>query len=216
MSAPERTEFRALAFTACVAASLLTLGCASSPPKAQGYAAPQPGMTWEYQVTSTGSYGSGTATTPIRVSEAIWDGQKVLRFEGPSGVVLQTDKVGIVAVLDPAGRALMRYEPPLGYEWPLEVGKAWTQEHVLTVGATNKVPMKSSWKVESYEDVTVPAGTFKAWRITMTDNFGFRQTTWFVPEKIGVFVKRATERPEGHPQRPGTQVHELTKVPAVR
>ena len=61
--------------------------------------------------------------------------------------------------------------------------------------------MKAQWKVEAYEDVTVPAGTFKAWRIVFTDNFGFKQTTWSLPETVGSMPSastnaRATRRAE--------------------
>jgi hypothetical protein len=76
--------------------------------------------------------------------------------------------------------------------------------------------MKTTWKVEAYEGITVPAGTFKAWRIVMTDNFGFRQTNWSMPDTVGMFAKRLSERPPGHPQGAGTQMLEMSKLPAVR
>ena len=62
--------------------------------------------------------------------------------------------------------------------------------------------------------VTVPAGTFDAWRVTMTDSFGFRQTTWSVPSRMGMYAKRVSERPAGHPQGAGVQTLELSRVPA--
>ena len=76
--------------------------------------------------------------------------------------------------------------------------------------------MTSTWKVEAYEDVTVPAGTFKAFRLSMADSFGFKQTTWSVPTSMGVFAKRINERPPGHPQGQGTQLYELASVPTVK
>jgi hypothetical protein len=77
--------------------------------------------------------------------------------------------------------------------------------------------MKAQWKVEAYEDVTVPAGTFKAWRVSFTDNFGFKQTTWSLPETVGTYAKRVNERPATHPQGgAGTQVIELLTLPAVK
>jgi hypothetical protein len=42
-----------------------------------------------------------------------------------------------------------------------------------------------------------------------------RATIWSVPETMGMFAKRISERPQGHPQGAGTQVLEMTKVPAV-
>lgn len=200
-----------------VAVAGLVAGCASTPPQAKRYVPPPMGASWTYTVTSTGSFGSGTGPTTLRMGETLWNGRKLLKYENVKGASLQTDRVGIVAVLDASGRPVIGYDPPLGFEWPLEVGKTWTQDIVLTGPAGNRLPMKASWKVEAYEDVTVPAGTFKAWRITMSDNFGFRQTQWSVPETLGVFAKRIQERSATHPQGgAGTQVFELVSVPAVR
>ncbi|MCE3272545.1 MAG: hypothetical protein K0S57_2942 [Ramlibacter sp.] len=197
-------------------AALLLAGCASAPPVAQRYVPPPVGATVEYRMTNTGSFGSGTSTLTMKVSEATWEGRTLRKYESPGGATLQTASAGTVVVLDPAGRPVMRYDPPLDYSFPLVVGKTWTMNHELTVGAGTKMPMRTSWKVESYEDVTVPAGTFQSWRLVMTDNFGFRQTTWSVPEKMGMFAKRITERAPGHPQGAGTQVLEMTRIPAVR
>jgi hypothetical protein len=191
-------------------------GCASSSPKAERYTPPQMGASWVWNVTNTGSFGSGTVPVAGQVTEIVWEGRPLFKFTAGSGAVLQDKNVGVVAVLDPTGRAVMKYDPPLSYEWPLEVGRTWTQNHTLTVASGQKFPMTSNWKVEAYEDVTVPAGTFKAWRLSMVDNFGFKQVTWSVPTKMGVFAKRISERGAGHPQGPGTQVFELVSVPTVK
>jgi len=124
--------------------------------------------------------------------------------------------IGTLAILDSAGRVMMSYDPPLTYTWPLEVGRTWRHQHVLTTNSgEHKVPMISSWAVEAYEDVTVPAGTFKAWRVSMTDSFGFQQVTWSMPDTLGVFARRLSERPAGHPLGAGTQVFELVRRPSM-
>jgi hypothetical protein len=205
--------------TACVLAAGLAAGCASAPPKAERYIPPPVGATWTYQVTSTGSFGNDAAVpAQMRMAEPVmFEGQKLLKYESPVGATLQTDKVGTVAVLDKAGRLQMRYDPPPTYEWPLEVGRTWTQDITVTQGNGTKMPMKAVWQVEAVEDVTVPAGTFQAWRLVMTDNLGSRMTIWAVPTKLGVFAKRIYERPATHPQGgAGTQVMELTSVPTVK
>lgn len=61
---------------------------------------------------------------------------------------------------------------------------------------------------------TVPAGSFKAWRVTTTDNLSFRQIRWSVPHQLGMFAKRLSERPAGHPQGAGMRFYEMTQVPA--
>lgn len=197
-------------------ATLLLTGCASAPPAAMRYVPPAVGSTVEYRVTNTGSFGSGSGAVAMTVSEVTYEGRKLRKYETPSGATLQSPQASTVAVLNAAGQPLMRYDPPLDFNFPLVVGKTWTADHELTVGPSLKMPMKTSWKVEAYEDITVPAGTFKSWRIVMTDSFGFRQTSWSVPETMGMFAKRISQRPQGHPQGAGTQVLEMTKVPAIR
>lgn len=198
-------------------AAAATAAC-STPPRAERYVPPPAGATWSYQVTSSGSFGSGVSTLTMRMASGQWQGQPVLRYEYAAGATLQTDRVGLLATLDRNGNPLMRYDPPLSFEWPLEVGRSWTQQHLLRIGASGEpVPMTSRWKVEAHEEVTVPAGTFKAWKIVMEDNFGFRQTTWSVPETMGAFARRVNERSATHPMGgAGVQVMEMTAVPALR
>jgi hypothetical protein len=195
---------------------LLLAGCASPPLASEAYIAPKPGSTVEYRMTNTGSFGNGTSLAMMRITEATWKGQPVLRYEGPAGSVLNNDQAGAVAILDPSGRPAVEYEPALGYQWPLTVGKTWESNHVVTTATGSQFPMKASWKVEALENVVVPAGSFRAWRVTMTDNLGLRQTSWSVPQKLGMFAKRLSERTASHPQGAGTQLYEMTQIPAVR
>jgi hypothetical protein len=189
-------------------------GCAGVP-RADHYTPPPMGSAWAYQVTSTGSFGSYVGPVQLSLSPGTWQGRPALKYDNPTGALLQDDQLGTYAVLNAKGDVLMSYEPPLSFRWPLEVGKTWTQQITLTVNPGNqRVPMTANWAVEAYEDVTVPAGTFKAWRVVMTDNFGFRQVTWSVPTEMGVFAKRTSERAATHPQGgAGTQLFELTHKP---
>lgn len=193
-------------------------GCATAPPRAERYIAPPVGSSWMIQTTSSGSFGSADkAVIAVSVRDTMVDGKRYHRFDSCGGATLQDDNAGVFLVLGAGGREMMRYEPALGGSFPLELGKSWTQDLVLTVGGTTKTPMKAQWKVEAYEDVTVPAGTFKAWRVVFTDNFGFRQTTWSMPDTVGVYAKRISERPATHPQGgAGKQVSELVMLPAIR
>lgn len=196
----------------------LLAGCASGPPKAERYVAPPVGASWTHQITSTGSFGNADKV-PLTgtMRDVLVEGKPYHRFDFGNNAVLQTDSVGVFMVLGPGDRPLMRYDPPLSYDFPLEVGKTWTQDLMLTTASGTKTPMKVQWRVESYEDVTVPAGTFKAWRVVFTDNFGYKQTTWSMPETMGVYAKRINERSATHPQGgAGTQVIELVKVPSVK
>jgi hypothetical protein len=207
-----------LRLAAIAVGAALVAGCASGPPKAERYVAPPVGANWKVQVSSTGSFGNANKVEQqVSMRDVVVEGKPYHRFDAGGGATLLNDSVGLFMVLGPGDRPLMRYDPPLGYEFPLEVGKTWTQDIALTVGGTTKTPMKAQWKVEAYEDVTVPAGTFKAWRVSFTDNFGFKQTTWSLPETVGTYAKRVNERPATHPQGgAGTQVIELLTLPAVK
>ncbi|MES2786183.1 MAG: hypothetical protein V4684_12035 [Pseudomonadota bacterium] len=207
---------RLLQFAGIGLAGLLVAGCASAPPTAERYVPPPVGSTVEYRMTNTGSFGSTSGPLTMKISEALYEGRMLRKYETPSGTTLQSPLAGTVAAFSPAGQPLMRYNPPLDFNFPFAVGKTWTVDHELTVGASNKMPMRTMWKIEAYEDITVPAGTFKAWRVVMTDSFGFRQTNWSMPDTVGMFAKRISERPKGHPQGAGTQVLEMTRLPAIR
>lgn len=196
----------------------LLVACASPPPKAERYIAPPSGATWKVQVTSSGSFGNASKLEQgARVSNVVVEGKPYHRFDTSSGATLQTDTASVFLVLGPGDKPLMRYEPALGFDFPLVVGKSWTQNLTLTVGAAARTPMTAQWMVEAYESVTVPAGTFQAWRVVMTDNFGFKQITWSMPDTVGVYAKRINERPANHPQGgAGTQVIELVSLPSVK
>ena len=49
-------------------------------------------------------------------------------------------------------------------------------------------------------DVTVPAGTFKAYKVVTTNNLGEVETIWTSPNDGVVIVKRNVVRPATHPQ----------------
>jgi hypothetical protein len=62
--------------------------------------------------------------------------------------------------------------------------------------------------IEAFEDLTTPAGTFKAWRVRSADNFGNENVQWYAPD-LGVFVKQSLRRTAKNPSGPGTREIEL-------
>ena len=69
--------------------------------------------------------------------------------------------------------------------------------------AKRTIALESSWKVEAYEEVSVPAGTFGAFRISYSDNNGTDRVDWYSPD-LGVFVKSNVKRSAKHPSGPGS------------
>lgn len=102
-----------------------------------------------------------------------------------------------VFVVDPATRnlvAILRngneestWDPDTGqFSWPLFVGKTWSSEFTENEAVAQRryIGVRPNRRVEAYEDVTVPAGTFKAFRIQTSPGVGFvnSSTDWYAPE----------------------------------
>jgi uncharacterized caspase-like protein len=97
----------------------------------------------------------------IRVENARY----VFAADGGREVHLTRD-LGVAKIVR-GGKTLLELEPPPALTWPLEVGQwgvSW-----LTLKSQDpqygQSLVRLSWRVEAYEDVRVPAGVFKAYRI---------------------------------------------------
>ncbi len=204
-------------FGVSLGSAMLFVGCASAPPKWERFVLPAPGSSWTQVQRDTGSFGSGTKQVVTSIDEATWEGRKVASYQTATQHLL-IDADGFVAITMPAGQLVMRWDPPIGYQWPLEVGKTWTKNHTLTVASSGqKIPFTTNWKVEAYEDVTVPAGTFKAWRVSYSDSLGETQTVWSAPDKMGGFVKQIRQRAATYqPGGAGTREVELVSIDAMK
>jgi hypothetical protein len=202
--------------SACVLAAALLAGCAQLPPAAAlAYHVPAVGSSWSYQMRTTGSFGNAVAEIPVRMEEQTFEGRRVLSFEAGGQRQLQDRQGALIAVTDLQGRVQQRYDPPLGFEWPLAVGKTWTRNHTVTLAGNPKpVPFKATWTIEAYETISVPAGRFGTWRMRYSDSFGEAHTIWSTPETLGIFIKRVSERPAGSPQGgAGMRSMELSVAP---
>jgi hypothetical protein len=123
-----------------------------------------------------------------------------------------------MATLDAEGKATTVFDPPVGYQWPLQVGKTWTSKHTVTMPATGRTtPMEVNWKVEAWEDVTVPAGTYKAYKVVTTNSFGEVETRWVAPAAGIPTARRLVTRPATHPQGAGElEAVLLSQVPPAK
>ena len=76
--------------------------------------------------------------------------------------------------------------------------------------------MESRWEVHDFEQVTVPAGTFRAIRFSVVDRVRdavwHDNTYWYAPE-VRTVVKVVQRRALTHPIGPGTQEFELIERP---
>ena len=194
---------------------LLTAGCASVPPVAERQVMAPIGTVTTYHRKSSGSLGSFDGQVVWTHAAATWQGKPVISFGAPQAGVSLHDPVSHdqLATLDPSGKPVMSYDPPLNYRWPLVVGTSWKSSHTVTLHATGRtLPLQIDWKVESWGDVSVPAGTFKAYKLVWTNNSGEMETRWVSPSEGIATIKRHVERPSTHPQGAGVLDAELLSV----
>jgi hypothetical protein len=191
------------------AATLATLafsqGCATAPAPGQYVAAPA-GTVTTYHRVSSGSYGNVDNTVTWTHTLGDWQGRPAVLAVSPQAgtTVYDPQSHGTIANLSPAGQPVTSFDPPMGMRFPLEVGKSWTDQHKLTVharGAT--MPYEIRYRVEAYESITVPAGTYMAFRVQMSDSFGEQYTYWTAPSRGLGTIRRVLDRPPTHPQGAG-------------
>lgn len=139
----------------------------------------------------------------------MWQGQQVITYETPQWTILAQPTSGNWIGIVSGDKPMMTWDPPMGWDWPLEVGKTWTHNNRFTNHAKQQtIPFQTTQKVEAYEDVTVPAGTFKAFKISTSDTLGNENVNWFSPE-LGIFVKSINTRTAKHAAGPGRQETEI-------
>jgi hypothetical protein len=191
-----------MALLAAAGSVLLVSSCATAPTMS-GPAIPPQGATWTSAVTTTGSFGAGDRAATTTMGMGSWKGQTMKAFRGQRGTTFVNSNgcwVGMAA----GGKPIFSWNPPICYRYPLAVGDAWTDKRRMTIHQTKRtVNIESSWNVESYDEVTVPAGTFGAYRITYSDNNGTERVDWFSPQ-LGIWVKSNVTRTAKHPRGPGS------------
>lgn len=190
---------------ACTAS--LLAGCAA-PPRAEGGRVDQPiGSVLVRTQKDTGSYGSGTTTTTAtRMAPRMWKGQQVAVYaNNPGPTLYQLPPHGTFVGFFNGEVPVVTFDPPTSWHWPLEVGKSWTSRYNMVIHQSNQVvPVEAKVTVEAHEDVSMPGGTFKTFRVRTVDNQGNDNLNWFSPD-LGVFVKQKLTRTAASPNGPGTR-----------
>jgi hypothetical protein len=104
------------------------------------------------------------------------------------------------------------YEPfdPL-FTWPLVVGRQWTGEYYMREreGEPGRL-MGFAYRVEAFEEITLPAGRFVAFRIRR-DDATQTVTRWWSPD-LGLPIKTKRERMSLHHLGRGILTEELVSL----
>ncbi len=194
-------------------------GCAttSTGPPTEGVRAdagfPTPTTKWVYQIVD--QTGATTRATYTALEEATYESKPVYRMSDGSNTLIieKTTRNWVATVRDAKERFAASPNDGL-YSFPLWLGKSWDTKYTFydrDRGLTfNDVTY--SWKVEAYEEVRVPAGAFKAFKLDGKNPFS-HTTIWYAPD-VKVFVKRIEERGPDHYLGLGKTTVELLEYPA--
>ncbi|MGA8390637.1 MAG: hypothetical protein WB775_00750, partial [Burkholderiaceae bacterium] len=125
-------------------------------PVAESPAATPAGTVMTFHRKSSGSLGTFDGPVVWTFTHGTWEGRPaVIQMARLGGAAFDPKTHANMANLDAEGKATMVFDPPVGYQWPLQVGKTWTSKHTATTPATGRsVPLEVNWKVEAWEDVT--------------------------------------------------------------
>ena len=200
-----------------VAVALVSAGCGMMAPRADKYPQPQAGTTWTSMLRDTGSYGSGSSQpTGKFLPNRNWQGREVHAFEFAGLTTLMTQGNANFIVQLRGDAPVITWDPPVGWQWPLEVGKTWTRNTTMTLHAAKQTtPIEYTNTVEAYEEVTVPAGTFKTFRVRTVNSVGDENVQWFSQE-AGIHIKQSLRRTVKHPAGAGTRDVEVVSYTPAR
>jgi len=176
--------------------------------KAEHFVPPPIGSTFTTVQHSTGSFGSGDVQLQFTRGERMWEGRQVITFTSLRGTLVIAPDGAWLAILGAGDKPVMRWDPPINLDWPLVVGKTWISSYRVIDAADRSIPVISTWKIEAYEDVSVPAGTYKAFKVVYSDTTGTRDTSWFSFE-LGIWVMQSIKRAASSPMGAGTQEAEV-------
>lgn len=176
---------------------------------------PTPGTRWRASFINAQSVTNTTLYTVL--DDGMYAGKPVYRRRGGrSTTVFDKGTANQVATLRD-GKESESYLPHAGtLDWPLFVGKSWTSRYVYRdlVRETSIDPVQYEYRVETYEKVVVPAGTWDAFRISSKHVNGTSLSTiWYAPE-LKLIVKRINETTARHSSGITKTVYEITEYPA--
>lgn len=148
-----------------------------------------PGDSWTYRAVN----GSYTFEQKF-VGETTFENQPALHVvSGRYNTYFSKDFGFIARVLN--SRVVRRMTPPTDRPWPLKVGTTWYWSGTWedTERTLQRYTYRDAWTVERYEEVTVPAGTVKAFKIVrrVVDGNAYDEL-WFSPQVKSIVKSRGS------------------------
>lgn len=202
--------------------SIFVVACAPTAPpsgtRAINNTQPAVGSKWVVLQKDSGSYGATSQQiTYVRLEDLTWQGRAVRAYSDGSNTRYVDTSTGETVAVVQGTTVLESFDPGVGWNWPLWIGKSWSSTLRYTDHARGRtLNPQFSYKVEAEEDIAVPAGKFKAIRIMSDADRGALVTsTWWSPE-IGLTVKARAQRSPQHYLGPGVRETELVSYDAKR
>jgi hypothetical protein len=153
----------------------------------------KPGFEWEYRQESP--RGRGTFKWTMTREETVDGTPCYVVWSGPLELYWRVSDLASV-LSKRLAQVETRYAPPrLNLAWPLAVGRSWeqllVQERPLERKSSN---LLRTWQVERMESVTVPAGTFRAWKVVSRDKWANSVVWeyWYAPDVRNLVRSRET------------------------
>ena len=174
---------------------------------------PSQGTKWVYQTVD--HTGAATKVLYTALDEATYEGKPVYRMsDGTNVLIIDKATRNWVATVREAKERVSATPSDQSFSFPMWVGKSWAAKYSFhdRDRGLNFAEVTYSWKVEAYEEVKVPAGSFKAFRLEGSNPFS-SSTVWYAPE-LRLIVKRVDERGPSHYLGTGKFTTELIEYPA--
>lgn len=168
------------------------------------------GDTWVFTVKESGTIGSTSNALNGTYEISIVDGKmKVASVQGSQKDDLDPRPGALVA--------LLTFGPNLSF--PLAVGKQWTRDYKGTyVGSNKPIARKITYEVKGTEQVTTPAGTFRAIKLESDDRAGqrdyFTTTYWYSPDTRSIVKSNFDGSAGGQQTGLQRQIELITFTPA--
>jgi len=155
------------------------------------------GDSWTYR--GRGPAGAYTVTRKV-LREGIFAGRDGYQIEAGDARYWYTTQLGYLARTQ-GDKTVRLASPPEDWQWPLQVGKQWSATVTWTDNGEQEKTyvLTGVWTVEAYEEVKVPAGTFKAFKVSRREiESGAAQEFWYSPEAKGWVKVRGTKTADGN------------------
>jgi hypothetical protein len=172
------------------------------------------GSSWTYKVEDS-SWNAPQMVTLTFMKDDEYKNAGVLAFGAGNETILYDRDLNFVAVAS-NGRILREASPSLrSFDFPFYVGKEWRS--VFTFQDNQKglswTPVEVFWRVKEYDEVSVPAGKFRAFLLESepSTNWGVKkEQVWYAPQAKQL-VKRFRERTAAHYEGKGKDTWELVQ-----